>query len=189
MQEVATFPDKYTIQDIENVIPAPSAGNIQLCSPGETFLIVNDPSAGYTYRLYNNENDQTPIDTQPTGKFKIDAQSNRTYYVSEARGSCESSRTEVSVTVGISDLSIPNTITPNGDGINDYWNIPGLQNYPGCLVQIFTRYGQKVFESKGYSHPFDGTSGGKPLPVGVYYYIINLNTNCSLLSGSLTIIR
>ena len=180
---------KYTIQDIENILSAPSADNIQICSPGATFLIVNNPTAGHTYRLYNNENDPTPIDTQPGGKFKIDAQSNRKYYVSEAMGSCESSRTEVSVTVGISGINIANTITPNGDGINDYWNITGIQDYPTCLVQIFTRYGQKVFESKGYGHPFDGTLNGTVLPVGVYYYIINLNTNCNLLSGSLTIIR
>ncbi len=179
----------YTIQDIENLLSAPSANNIQLCSPGETFLIVNDPVAGHTYRLYNNESDPTPIDTQPGGKFKIDAQSNGKYYVSQAMGSCESSRTEVTVTVGISGINIANTITPNGDGINDYWNITGIQDYPASLVQIFTRYGQKVFESRGYAHPFDGTFGGKPLPVGVYYYIINLSNNCNLLSGSLTIIR
>ncbi len=179
----------YTIQDIEIIIPAPSAANIDLCSPGEAFLMVTNPSPGYTYQLYNNDNDPTPIDTQPNGKFKINAQSNIKYYVSAATGSCESPRTEVSVTVGISGINIANTITPNGDGINDYWNITGIQNYPTSLVQIFTRYGQKVFESKGYSHPFDGTSNGTPLPVGVYYYIINLNTNCNLFSGSLTIIR
>jgi gliding motility-associated-like protein len=96
----------------------------------------------------------------------------------------------VQVTIeGISALNIANTITPNGDGINDYWKISGIENYPNASVQIFTRYGQKVFDSKGYAQPFDGTSNGTPLPVGVYYYIINLNTNCNLLSGNLTIIR
>ncbi|MFI5159938.1 MAG: gliding motility-associated C-terminal domain-containing protein [Sphingobacteriales bacterium] len=181
--------DKYTIQDIENILSAPSVDNIQICTPGDAFLIVNDPVNGNTYRLYDNESDQTPIDSQPLGKFQINAQANRKYYVSVASGSCESPRTEVDVTVGIAGVNIPNTITPNGDGINDYWNIKGLQDYTNCVVQIFTRYGQKVFESKGYAHPFDGTFGGKSLPSGVYYYVINLNTNCSLLSGNLTIIR
>jgi gliding motility-associated-like protein len=73
--------------------------------------------------------------------------------------------------------------------VNDYWQINNIANYPQALVQIFTRYGQKIFESKSYSLPFDGTYKGQKLPPGVYYYIINLNTNCSLLSGSLTIIR
>jgi len=64
-----------------------------------------------------------------------------------------------------------------------------MENYPDALVQLFNRYGQKLFESKGYPQPFNGTANGKPLPYGTYYYIINLNKNCSLLSGSLTIIR
>ena len=64
-----------------------------------------------------------------------------------------------------------------------------MENNPNSLVQVFTRYGQKVFESKGYEHPFDGTHGGKELPTGVYYYIINLGTSCNILSGNVTIIR
>jgi gliding motility-associated-like protein len=96
---------------------------------------------------------------------------------------------EVQVTIGLSGLIIPNTFTPNNDGVNDLWVIKNIENYPGALVQIFNRYGQRVFESKGYSQPFDGKYGGSLLPPGVYYYIINLNSNCSLLSGSLTLIR
>jgi gliding motility-associated-like protein len=87
------------------------------------------------------------------------------------------------------DVKRPNTFTPNGDGTNDYWKIEGLEKFPGSLVQVFSRYGQKVFESKDYSTPFNGNFNGKLVPEGVYYYIINLNTPCSLLSGSLTIIR
>ncbi|MHB8207071.1 gliding motility-associated C-terminal domain-containing protein [Mucilaginibacter sp.] len=82
-----------------------------------------------------------------------------------------------------------NAFTPNGYGINDYWQIAGIENYPDVLVQVFNRYGQKLFESKGYSIPFDGTYKGQKLASGVYYYIINLNTKCNLLSGSLTILR
>ncbi|WP_367119159.1 gliding motility-associated C-terminal domain-containing protein, partial [uncultured Mucilaginibacter sp.] len=48
---------------------------------------------------------------------------------------------------------------------------------------------QKVFESKGYTQPFNGKLGGSLLQPGVYYYIINLNTSCNLLSGSITLIR
>lgn len=85
--------------------------------------------------------------------------------------------------------AIPNTISPNGDGINDIWDISGLENYPDATILIFSPYGQKVYESKGYAKPFDGTYNGSRLAVGVYYYIINLNTGCGVISGSLTIIR
>ena len=179
----------YTIQEQNNIIPAPSVNNVQLCSSGDALLKVNDPSSAYSYRLYSSETSVTPIDEQASGTFKIVVSTNTTYYVSQFSGDCESGRTVVQVSVGFTTANIANTFTPNGDGINDYWNITGIENYPAAIVRIFTRYGQQIFESRGYSTPFDGTYNGKPLPAGVYYFIINLNANCSLLSGSLTIIR
>jgi hypothetical protein len=71
-------------------------------------------------------------------------------------GTCESGKARVDVTVGISTLNITNTFTPNGDGINDYWKINNIENYPNAVIQVFTRYGQKIFESKGYQVSFDG---------------------------------
>ncbi|HJP64149.1 MAG TPA: gliding motility-associated C-terminal domain-containing protein [Mucilaginibacter sp.] len=179
----------YTVTDENIIIDAPSSGDLQVCSPGNAFLIINSPSPGYIYRLYSSKSSTTPITETETGKFNINIQSGTTFYVSSSIGSCESSRTAVNVTIGISALNIPNAFTPNGDGINDFWNIPGLENTPSAIVQVYTRYGQKVFESRGYDHPFDGTSNGKALPMGAYYYIITPGTNCNILSGNLTIIR
>jgi len=179
----------YIVPEQNNIIPAPSVNNVQLCSSGDALLKVNDPSSAYGYRLYNSETSVTPIDEQASGAFKIVVSTDTTYYVSQFSGDCESGRTAVQVSVGFTAANIANTFTPNGDGINDYWNITGIENYPSATVQVFTRYGQKIFESRGYSTPFDGTYNGKQLPAGVYYFIINLNANCSLLSGSLTIIR
>jgi gliding motility-associated-like protein len=97
---------------------------------------------------------------------------------------------EDSIIVKVLDgLEIPNTFTPNGDGVNDTWVIPDLDTYPGATVDIFTRYGQKVFHSNGYGVPWDGTNNGKPLPQGVYYYIIKTNYTEKPLSGTITIIR
>jgi len=86
-------------------------------------------------------------------------------------------------------LQVPNTITPNGDGTNDTWKIAGAGNYPEAEFFVFNRNGDKVFYSKGYIKDFDGTDNGKPLPVGVYYYLIDLKTDCGKLSGSLTILK
>lgn len=86
-------------------------------------------------------------------------------------------------------LQIPNSITPNGDGINDTWKITGASNYPNAEFYVFNRNGDRIFYSKGYSKDFDGTKNGKPLPVGVYYYMIDLKTDCGKLSGSLTILK
>ena len=99
-----------------------------------------------------------------------------------------------STTVGINvkvlkKIIVPNAFTPNGDGINDTWDIKYLENYPGCTVDIFNRYGEKLYSSVGYAVPWDGTYKGANLPTGTYYYIINPKNGRSTVSGFVTIIR
>jgi gliding motility-associated-like protein len=86
-------------------------------------------------------------------------------------------------------LSIPNAFSPNGDGINDAWNIPLLNTHIFADVQVFDRYGKLVYSTTGYDKPWNGTSNGKPLPNGVYYYNIRLNQNKSPQTGWVMIIR
>lgn len=179
----------YTIQSITQDLPAPSVSDLQVCSPGDALFFVNSPASNGVYRLYDQLNSTSPLAEQAGGSFKIDVTNNRSFFVSQVNGTCESARSEVKVSVGLSTINIANTFSPNGDGHNDYWKIDGIENYPQAVVQIFNRNGQKLFESKGYGTPFNGTYKGKPLPTGTYFYIINLNKNCNLLSGSLTIIR
>lgn len=69
----------------------------------------------------------------------------------------------------------PNTFSPNGDGRNDTWEVPGIAQYPGSEVIIYDRWGQKVFQSNGYREPWDGTRNGRDLSEGTYYYYIQLN--------------
>jgi gliding motility-associated-like protein len=84
---------------------------------------------------------------------------------------------------------IPNVFSPNGDGINDFWIIKHLDAYPGATVQIFDRYGKAILKSTGYNTPWDGNNAGKPLPAGVYYYIIDPKNGLKPLTGSVTILR
>jgi gliding motility-associated-like protein len=88
-----------------------------------------------------------------------------------------------------SEIKIVNAFTPNGDGINDTWNIPLLSFYPNCSVEIFNRYGTLVMLSTGYSKPWDGLYNGKQLPTGVYFYIIDLKNGLSRLAGNVTLLR
>ena len=85
--------------------------------------------------------------------------------------------------------TIPNAFSPNGDGINDRWEIKYLDSYPGCEINVFDRDGQPVFSSVGYNVSWDGTLKGKALPVGTYYYIINPKNGRQIISGSVTILR
>lgn len=86
-------------------------------------------------------------------------------------------------------VKIPNAFSPNGDGIHDTWNITNLSDYPGCTVEVFNRYGQRVFYSAGYGMPWNGTVGGKVLPMATYYYVIHLKNGFNPRTGSITIVR
>ena len=166
----------------------PIINNQRICDPETVAINVLNPVNG-TYKLYADATSLQPLYTNLTGKFSLPVTETSDFYISYSIGTCESNRTQTHIEVVHVDVKRPNTFTPNGDGTNDYWKIEGLEKFPGSLVQVFSRYGQKVFESKDYSTPFTGSFNGKLVPEGVYYYIINLNTPCSLLSGSLTIIR
>lgn len=90
----------------------------------------------------------------------------------------------------IPELKIPNVFSPNGDGINDTWNIPFSNLYTKAELQIFNRFGQLIFKLTGFNKPWDGTYQGNLLPVGTYYYIINPNVSGGKTkAGSVTILR
>jgi len=85
-----------------------------------------------------------------------------------------------------------NAFTPNGDGINDKWFITNGNCLAKAGVQVFNRYGAKVFEDKDYRNNWDGTYNGKPLPDGTYYYVISyflINNKVETIKGDVTILR
>lgn len=84
---------------------------------------------------------------------------------------------------------IPSAFSPNGDGINDMWNIKGLNGYNDYVLSVFNRYGQIVFTTKDYNKPWDGSYNGKMLPIGTYYYILNLKQRLLTLKGYVVILR
>jgi len=84
---------------------------------------------------------------------------------------------------------IPNIFSPNGDGIHDKWVINFLETYPGCIVEVYNRYGQLIYRSIGYSNPWDGTINGKPVPVGTYYYIVDPKNGRQKQAGYVDIVR
>ncbi|WP_020532988.1 gliding motility-associated C-terminal domain-containing protein [Flexithrix dorotheae] len=87
-------------------------------------------------------------------------------------------------------LNIPNTFSPNGDGINDYWIIPKMDEYPLGVMFIYNRWGKKIYESEaGYTKPWNGTLNNAELPASTYYYVLELNDGYPPYKGSITIIR
>ena len=86
-------------------------------------------------------------------------------------------------------LDIPSGFTPNGDLVNDTWNIENIELYAETVVSVYTRSGELVFRSEGYQQEWDGTSNGQKLPSGVYYYVIELQKYKRTYKGSVTILK
>jgi gliding motility-associated-like protein len=94
------------------------------------------------------------------------------------------------ITVQLIDLTkIPNTFSPNRDGINDYWTVKLLEQFPNAVVQIFNRNGNKVFEAKGPGLKWNGTSNGNELPAGVYYYVLDLKDGSQPVNGWINLVK
>lgn len=113
-----------------------------------------------------------------------------TFSVTATVGDCEVTDF-VTVIVG-PPISIPNTITPNGDNINDFWLIGGMDRFDGATVTVYDRWGQTVFTSIGYAQPWDGTNEGTKLKTATYYYVIELNSldvPIEPITGSITLIH
>lgn len=88
------------------------------------------------------------------------------------------------------ELYIPSAYTPNGDGINDEWEIRNIQLFPNATVQVFTREGTLIFESKDYtSSPWEGIHQGRNLPSDTYPYKIDLGNGDPVKEGKVTIFR
>ncbi len=105
--------------------------------------------------------------------------------VTDAIGCTLSAVVEVEPTVGC--FFIATVLTPNGDGYNDDWVIGGLEFFPTATVQVFNRWGQLLFESRGYNQRWDGTWNGRLVSVADYYYVINYDLNSDPLTGTVTV--
>ncbi|MBU8892408.1 MAG: gliding motility-associated C-terminal domain-containing protein [Bacteroidales bacterium] len=90
------------------------------------------------------------------------------------------------------NFEIPNAFTPNDDEYNPTWEIESLFVFPDVTVDVYNRWGERVFHSDGYSADkyWDGTNqNGKKLPMDTYYYVIDLHNDDEPIVGTVTIIR
>jgi gliding motility-associated-like protein/uncharacterized repeat protein (TIGR01451 family) len=93
------------------------------------------------------------------------------------------------------DFFIPDGFSPNGDGTNDLFVIRGITNYPKNTFVIFNRWGNKVYEASPYINKWDGRSmfglrvGGDELPIGTYFYVLDLKDGSSIFKGTIYLNR
>jgi gliding motility-associated-like protein len=101
----------------------------------------------------------------------------------------------VAIVPNPNDFFIPEGFSPNSDGINDLLVIRGIENYPNNKIEIFNRWGQKVFEESPYTNNWNGhsqygiTIGGDELPIGTYFYLLDLGLGSTIFKGTIYLNR
>ncbi len=88
-----------------------------------------------------------------------------------------------------SSLVVSNTFTPNGDGTNDKWSVPGLRFYEGARISVFDKDGDRLFYTEIPDQGWDGTFNGKELPIGSYFWVIEALELGEIRRGLLNLIR
>lgn len=110
--------------------------------------------------------------------------------ITDINGCTDTASLIITVLPNITDIVVPNLITPNGDGFNEVFFIPNIDTYPENELVIFNSYGQVIYQASPYDNSWDATFGGSVVPDGTYYYILDLKVPDFVpdpLQGTLTI--
>jgi gliding motility-associated-like protein len=145
-------------------------------------LLVKDPQADEEYGWYKN-NLSVDVTGEAFPVYNLDGADTGTYTVKvvDQHGCYVWSEAYLLAWVD-APLFVPNIFTPNGDGINDYFQILGLEDFVENKLEILNKYGAVIFSQKNYHNRWSGEG----LPNDVYYYMLSLkrgNGTSSLLSG------
>lgn len=171
-------------------LPDVDAGSAQVIVEGEEVTLGGNPTStsaiDYLWTPNLSMNDSTITNPQDTPEVTT------TYevVVTDSNGCVNNDFTVVTV---LPDIMVPSGVSPNGDGYNDGWIIDYIEQFPGNVVEVYNRWGDLLYHVEGYDNeePWDGYYNGKLLPVGTYYYVIELNDERfpEPYTGPLTIFR
>lgn len=163
-----------------------NAGPDQTIQPGES-AILGGVTTATVFQWSPSFNVSNPLNLNPV----VSPSETTTYTLTATQNGCTLTD-QATITVE-SLIDIPNSFSPNDDGANDTWIIQGADLYPNASMKVYSRWGQPVFETIGYTQlkAWDGTDQrGKPLADGVYYFVFDLrDSEEQVFKGSLTIIR
>jgi len=153
------------------------SGGVSNISEGYSTVFVSNESGG----VWSTSNTLASADPQ-TGKVTAISPGETTvYYILSNMCGTDTARANLIITTAFANLTTPQIISPNGDGMNDKWIVDFLSDYPNNNVYIYNRWGTKIFEQHGYGpgKEFSGVSNkgvfANELPNGTYFYIIDVD--------------
>ena len=182
-----------------------SISDQSICNNDTTSTIVF--SGGSVANTYNWTNDNTSIGLAANGNGDINSFTaintgtnpvSATITVTPTLNGCEGTPSTATIEVNNCidvDFNIPEGFSPNGDEINDLFVIRGIDRFPGNSFVIFNRWGDKLFEANPYKNTWNGKSttglrvGGDELPVGTYFYILDLDEGSAIYKGTIYLNR
>lgn len=187
--------DAFIMAGLIRVLPAPVASfesTPGINTPVElslaSFQFNNSSQYAHSYVWHFGDGD-TAATIHPEHQYLLPGNYEVALYTRNDVGCIDSVRHGAYVVIPDKVLQVPNAFSPNGDGIHDRLEIPGLRAFPNCQVIIYNRYGEPVFSRRGYNEPWDGNKHGKPVPAGTYYYVIKSNRGPELYTGWVQLLR
>jgi len=192
-------PFLYTIMIKNNGPSTATAVNVQNRLPAEVaFQQLTTPLMGNaTYTDYNKKITWVLDKLESGQSTSLDyhvkalqyASITNTASVSAAESDPDLSNNTAGNTIVMLGLTIPNVFTPNGDGVNDMFEIPGLGNYTGNELTVMNRWGSTVYQKKGYNNDWNGEG----LNEGTYFYLLKVQQQVSgkwdVYKGYITLLR
>lgn len=171
------------------IYPAPVANagpDITVLASANSPLTGTGAGPGGTYLWSPSTALTSTTDANPTANPSVTTTYN--LLVTDINGCTDVDSMTITV---VNDVKPNDGLSPNGDGINDVWTIPNIEQFPNALVEVYNRWGELLFHSIGYATKWDATYNGKDLPVGTYYFVINLNSDLhpDPITGPITILR
>lgn len=165
----------YSIANLIKVFENPEASftpmpdSTSLDAPLIVFNNESTGATGYYLWFFGDSAGSFSSEVSPGFTYTQDGYYNVWLYVTTPEGCKDSVSHKVLVIKEIVyDLTIPNVITPNSDGLNDKFVIKNLENYMVNVLSVFDRWGKKVFEQSPYLNEWDGGS----LAEGTYYVVL-----------------
>ncbi len=174
------------------VVQGPSSGNPNnpelICISDPTFNLIELMSGATSGGVWTDSdgNEISGIfDPETAGTFTF------TYTVSSPE--CGDIHSELITVVSENNCTdnvivVPQGFSPNGDGIGDNWIVRNVEQYPNNTLLIFNRWGEEVFSARPYNNNWDGKASGglnsgEGLPVGTYWYVLDLGDGSDIRKG------
>lgn len=168
----------------------PWVSTVPLITACEGIPVQLTASGGKTYHwspadVLNDPTSETPLAT-------VDATTMFLVEVTDSNGCSATDSILVKASANArTAFVVPNAFTPNGDGHNDYFGIQHWGDVTIEQLEVYNRYGMKVFVTKNPAEGWDGRFDGQPQPAGTYLYAIRARTACGEVTrtGTILLIR